>query len=152
MNQLTSTSMKYLIRFKDGSEYIIGANQASVIDKLWDESKKRPELTITIKGKKTLMRELKSIDQLKEDPMKARMAENMQRLEQYTNESNIPKNKKQIWLDRIKENIERKSEGKEWIYYDKDGNVSTKEEVGKWIAEDNYRNKNIFNQAERIFK
>ena len=58
-----------------------------------------------------------------------------------------PSEKKDWWISKIKQNLEDMKNGLPWVYYDRHGNVCTKEQARISFSRDN----DFVNEAKTLF-
>ncbi|OPZ94726.1 MAG: hypothetical protein BWY74_00337 [Firmicutes bacterium ADurb.Bin419] len=123
------SELNFIIEFNSGEKFNLTAKQAEVLDALWKKSKENPEVKVTLGGKKFLVKDLKSINQITSPNNITK--DNVRKIADYARNSNISPEKLVFHLNLIEKNIKRLKEGKSWIYYDLKGNIITREEADK---------------------
>jgi hypothetical protein len=117
---------KYEITFKGGIKVVAPQNKKDQIVKLWEEYLVTGKDT-TIKFKNGHIIKASNITDIK--PLTSQTTDttarlNMSKINKILQEIPIKDERKKWWIDRIGENIKRKSG---WIYYDKSGSEASQE-------------------------
>lgn len=123
----------YLLKFAGGTTKRVSREQAWQIDEMWSKNPESKKIIKFKDGSRVLLSTLVEIlpEEYSEDNFPTAIKENQERIVGYlgTSLKGKPSKKKEWWLEKIKENIQRIKNGKKWIHYDTEGNKCTKEEA-----------------------
>jgi len=128
--QSKSKESEYQIVFNDGSRFVVSETFAHQIDDVWTNDR---DGLIIIGGGKKRAKDIKSIDPYKDDGFQKQSEATMQRLEAMAENSKsttpLGQKRKEIAIQKMRENFERLKKGEKWQFHDIDGNPCTQEEA-----------------------